>query len=918
MEGSRDRNHELPASDDIEDDSGLELSLGLSCGGSRNKEKCGEALKMDLIAEPGAGDGKAKNARLSSLHGALKRFLQGRLEDQDESARVLDGYSPDHSSWSDSAGNTPKDQDTSVCSLVASGIARHSSVPNLKTFDPAFGQGFQLKPSPLELLVASDGKGSSPSIKDLQIPANLSASSSWGQLQQQGSHLIDALKGGSTASPGMAITGASTSSVIPHAVDVLPSSLGHKLHSIHSTTDVSQDVRQPDAEKFDLHRNAVLHHEMWEQQRKFQEARKKRKHLIEEQKHQKKSKKDEDRTAITHGFRRPGSNTWARGLEAPITHSLEAERPFGGSQDAGEDGEQFLEIKGTLHRETDGTTKETDQEEGTDTPTDSKDSDISQLQRWNEQEMGRLSHVPVGNADLDKVQSDVCKQKLVEILAMTDHATNLEAAVAFGENSQENTLRNFPKLLGQHPASEALYHSCQLSGSPTRKESGRSSCQNSSTGSQSCEKKEEHNCGRSSAGDGEVSSAPRTCAGSDSGLGPASGSFIAPVAVTSGALPYPLPSFSVVPMPYTVPIANAQGMPFPVGFSFPYLMQLVPPGVDNQESNVARPLNGNSFHLPPGQGYLPYQIPSLETTTSWIPILRPPPAPTLCTPPSGVVPNGSASGIAEDDAKRLQGTKTAETTTGWNLATSNDKFVQGSHSLQTTASLNLIRDPTVAFTQLRQAADGQVLSYLPVPAATQLGPFSTLPDLGDAPALKEQGGSGVFPGFAASMQAAQGYGATRLASNNPDDVWGQEHATRQGARGNDAGTRNVNISSLEDFGQGLGGPFQKGSTENLALADNLSPELLNLRPGIATDLKFGGTGSSPDLPWVSTTGLGPNGKTICGVLYRQCRNQLKIVCACHGRHMSPGEFVQHAGGDVLNPENTVVNSPPHTRQPASA
>ncbi|PKA64713.1 Ninja-family protein 7 [Apostasia shenzhenica] len=76
-----------------------------------------------------------------------------------------------------------------------------------------------------------------------------------------------------------------------------------------------------------------------------------------------------------------------------------------------------------------------------------------------------------------------------------------------------------------------------------------------------------------------------------------------------------------------------------------------------------------------------------------------------------------------------------------------------------------------------------------------------------------------------------------------------------------------------------------------------------IRPGIASNLQFGGSGSYPNLPWVSTKGEGPNGKAISGVTYKYNQNQIKIVCACHGTHMSPEEFVQHANTDSANSEN---------------
>ncbi|XP_074280932.1 ninja-family protein mc410 [Silene latifolia] len=70
-----------------------------------------------------------------------------------------------------------------------------------------------------------------------------------------------------------------------------------------------------------------------------------------------------------------------------------------------------------------------------------------------------------------------------------------------------------------------------------------------------------------------------------------------------------------------------------------------------------------------------------------------------------------------------------------------------------------------------------------------------------------------------------------------------------------------------------------------------------IKPGIASEVKFGGSGSFPNLPWVSTTGPGPNGKTISGVTYKYNATQIKIVCACHGIHLSPEEFVRHASED---------------------
>ncbi|KAL9228340.1 hypothetical protein vseg_003932 [Gypsophila vaccaria] len=58
----------------------------------------------------------------------------------------------------------------------------------------------------------------------------------------------------------------------------------------------------------------------------------------------------------------------------------------------------------------------------------------------------------------------------------------------------------------------------------------------------------------------------------------------------------------------------------------------------------------------------------------------------------------------------------------------------------------------------------------------------------------------------------------------------------------------------------------------------------------------------PQMPCVSTTGNGPEGKTITGFLYKYSKAEVSIVCVCHGTSFSPAGFVEHAGGvDVEHP-----------------
>ncbi|CAN8230115.1 unnamed protein product [Cochlearia groenlandica] len=114
-------------------------------------------------------------------------------------------------------------------------------------------------------------------------------------------------------------------------------------------------------------------------------------------------------------------------------------------------------------------------------------------------------------------------------------------------------------------------------------------------------------------------------------------------------------------------------------------------------------------------------------------------------------------------------------------------------------------------------------------------------------------------------------------------------------------------------GEGKQPVAEEGSSEDALerpTGDNnnntaFSFDLSDIKPGMAADVKFGGSGARPNLPWVSTTGSGPHGRTISGVTYRYNANEIKIVCACHGSHMSPEEFVRHASEEYVGPESFI-------------
>ncbi|KAL4029318.1 hypothetical protein IC575_012547 [Cucumis melo] len=129
-------------------------------------------------------------------------------------------------------------------------------------------------------------------------------------------------------------------------------------------------------------------------------------------------------------------------------------------------------------------------------------------------------------------------------------------------------------------------------------------------------------------------------------------------------------------------------------------------------------------------------------------------------------------------------------------------------------------------------------------------------------------------------------------------------------------TKGDNKQPAMEEGSSSRAEHAKGSSSNMNAKDVLerskaagvSLDFPAIKPGIAADIEFGGCGSYPNLPWVSTTAPGPTGKTISGVTYKYNANQIKIVCACHGTHMSPEEFIRHANDESFSVQND--NAPP--------
>lgn len=151
------------------------------------------------------------------------------------------------------------------------------------------------------------------------------------------------------------------------------------------------------------------------------------------------------------------------------------------------------------------------------------------------------------------------------------------------------------------------------------------------------------------------------------------------------------------------------------------------------------------------------------------------------------------------------------------------------------------------------------------------------------------------------MKISHGATSSRVPSGSPATLTYSTLDAMKGSGAKHAGE--ASTYQAESEGKGNSIIFKPKETNSQHVGEGFAQEGSAIRPGIAPNVKFGGCGSYPDLPWVSTTGSGPNGKTISGVTYKYNKDQIKIVCACHGSHMTPEEFVQHANADTPVLEN---------------
>lgn len=348
---------------------------------------------------------------------------------------------------------------------------------------------------------------------------------------------------------------------------------------------------------------------------------------------------------------------------------------------------------------------------------------------------------------------------------------------------------------------------------------------------------------------------------------------------------YPAPAFSVLPMPYPfqMPAANAQCMPLPVAFPYPYMMPFWAPSTQTTGSETSKcndsPVS-NAIQPVSAHGFPPIQPPVPGTPPNW---QQMPQGKVTATPMPGSVQVSHASrtssgrilAIPEQDSRSSEGT------------ISNDTKSQSSKSAEALCKgfQSLSRVPSVNKAQV------QILSFSEGSTSSRLDSAQCKQTVEKVPCTTTKSASEIPPAATSQEKATE----ARCKTSSPfvsDSNDNNQHSCING----------TSAHSLE----GQTKQITKKSKNDTQPQDNSS----NLKSGTTSSQLAGGNASLPTLHCVTTTGVGPNGITISGILSSYSSSQVRIVCICHGTQMSPAEFVQHAGSiDVSNPERSIVVNP---------
>ncbi|KAJ3702776.1 hypothetical protein LUZ61_006481 [Rhynchospora tenuis] len=180
---------------------------------------------------------------------------------------------------------------------------------------------------------------------------------------------------------------------------------------------------------------------------------------------------------------------------------------------------------------------------------------------------------------------------------------------------------------------------------------------------------------------------------------------------------------------------------------------------------------------------------------------------------------------------------------------------------------------------------------------------------------KVEGASEIFNGTTGRVDFGSVVtGLKSQASSSSIDVSGVDVKLVQGE----------SVSGLSTFSEQRSSEVIQALTDHQSLAAAPSLPTTRVSPTPIPVRKITGRAHSfsvvernmlQEMPCVSTKGDGPNGKRVEGFLYKYKKGEeVRIVCVCHGRFLTPAEFVRHAGGsDVAHPlRHIVVSASPST------
>uniref|UniRef100_A0A7I4FAZ7 Uncharacterized protein n=3 Tax=Physcomitrium patens TaxID=3218 RepID=A0A7I4FAZ7_PHYPA len=423
----------------------------------------------------------------------------------------------------------------------------------------------------------------------------------------------------------------------------------------------------------------------------------------------------------------------------------------------------------------------------------------------------------------------------------------------------------------------------------------RGSNQTSSGGTESSDGKDEktNNGARMEQGDAEALSSPAGANGAvESRSNPANG-VMGPDRSAMAMMSMPFPAGGGFPMmpgpfPFPMPVASgggAGGVPFSMPFPFPYVMQFgaVPanPGDGNQEQR-AHGVMASPFQVALPPGYPAFQIQTAEGGAGWAgAVVRPHVSPPESPPRSGAGKSGQAGSVREDERRGGRGAgKGNEHGRSRNASPGGECDPQG---LVKASSMG-----SGAFNRLRTSAGA---------SSSPLGPQSAMSrSKSDAVGLRREGmvgsafaslgaeshaGGSGGQGSGQGMQSGGSKGSSGVGTPGRGEGGGCRGAAGAGDEGGGCGAGSGSAeqaegAAVESASAGdedvkrpqSSGVWRQGSSASLEGVGG--HEASSLRPGIAAGQQFGGTGSPPDLPWVTCNG------TISGVLYRVEKGQVRI------------------------------------------